>query len=334
MNMDEFTDRIMNMLAEARAKQPERRARILARSSWKETGHALLQVQFAAELVLEFDEIEDDIANSGLRLRELKPEPSARLLADRAQQVDSKLNPNNTRVEEALVKAVGGAHENLSALAWLMFSDGHMRPAFALGRVLLEASAHGFLLMNSALDICERSGHAANLDLSDLADAYRDVISPVVSEATDEERAAAADCLQEMHDIVDAARRDGKSITKARRGSPIPGHVEPQLRTEQIMNLMAEHDLGGGRDAWRWLSSAVHVRERPALLLTAGVGNIGFGLEGRSHAVSFLAPAIVAAFSTLQVFAEYQGKNTDLLDRSIELALPVLASAMGLADDA
>lgn len=89
-----------------------------------------------------------------------------------------------------------------------------------------------------------------------------------------------------------------------------------------------------GSDAWRWLSSAVRVRERPALLLTAAVGNIGFGLEGRSHAVSFLAPAIVAVFSTLQVFAEYQGKNTDLLDRSIELALPVLASAMGLSDEA
>lgn len=323
----------MNMLAESRAKQPARRAKILARSTWKDAGHSLLQVQLTAAMVLEFDEIEDDIADSGPRLRELKPEPSARLLADREQQVDSVLNPHNTRVEEALVKAIGGAHENLSALAWLMMSDGHMRPAFALGRVLLDASAHGFLLMNPALDISERSGHAANLDLSDLADAYRDVISPVVPEVSDEDLEAAEDCLQEMNDIVNAARRDGKSIKKPRNGSRIPGHVEPLLKTEQIMNLMAEHELGGGRDAWRWLSSAVHVRERPALLLTAGVGTFGFGLEGRSHAVAFLAPAIVAAFSTLQVFADYQGKNSDLLDRSIELALPVLASAMGMSDE-
>lgn len=82
-----------------------------------------------------------------------------------------------------------------------MFSNGYIRPAFALGIVLMDASAHGFLLMNSTLDICERSGHAANLDLSDLVDAYRDVISPVVPTVADEEREAVADRLHEMHDI-------------------------------------------------------------------------------------------------------------------------------------
>lgn len=61
----------------------------------------------------------------------------------------------------------------------------------------------------------------------------------------------------------------------------------------------------------------------------ARAGNLSFGLEGRSHALTFPARVIVAVFSMFQVFAEHQRKNTNLLDRSVELALPVLARRWG-----
>jgi hypothetical protein len=221
------------------------------------------------------------------------------------------------RVARVLVEA---ALDHLRGLATLLDDGQVTRPPMALARVILDATAHAYYLLEPDSGPGARLHRAVNELLDRLGEEYYDAVRSGDAERTDELRA-------EVEEIRAAVGEGEKWNWNVDRNRP------PFIGDRPVTTAEMTEALLGFRDMWGELSGVVHVKEgegwRLMLGFEAGLSNPHTGQLVAFHTL----PAVVGLVRVVEVLPSYTGWNLPESQAAIEPLLNLWADAAGFNDD-
>lgn len=295
----------------------ERQARIAAlRPQWDELGRRLLTFRDAVHRSL-VEPVTDPLAPIELRPAASDSTQAAETAARSAARLDSE----HALLEEQLRSYTGAISDHLWGLAAAMAADPPVRPAFVIGRVLLDAAAHLHHLTDPAIDAAQRTVRAVNIRLGALYDELQDF------EDGDDD---AARPRREVDDLLAAARKDGFTPIPRRRGAN-QYCLEPRVPPTGELAAELLGSLGPG--AWRTLSSTVHAQDRPVLDLSTGRGDFASSPQGRSAAALQLAASVLMCTEAIARTVRLRGLDDSLTNLAANALNTAWSAAAGLNDE-
>lgn len=260
----------------------------------------------------------------------VEPRHKAPAANDARASAERELNPNNTLLMRIAHMYVGGIVNHLGGLAALVENEVSARPAIALARVILDASAHCCHLLEPDITTEDRTLRAANIQV-DMLRAERNDLTQAPPLAEDFRTAELQRINAEISDLHRAAEADGftRSVSK---GGDVQDYLEPGRVT--IEELLSRHgDDEFYRSEWRHGSSVVHVKERTIIEFLIGSGDTKQEVHGRAYAAMKLMPAILMATEALSHAATYLGTDGRQLDRLRDQLLNYWSFSTGMRDE-
>lgn len=236
------------------------------------------------------------------------------------------VNPNNRLVLEIANGYATGLRDHLLGFVCLAVNGAPARPMLALSRVVLDAAAHLLHLLSPNIAERERIARALNIRL----EAFREEINDHAQGSTEQDELS-----EERSQLMAQAVADGfeRESRRSKTGVESPSwYVVPRHRLDDIMEeaLQGEH-----LDAWRTLSSAVHVQERPDLRFSLGLNEFQPGPDVTLMNMVHMARPLITAIEAMKAVEWYYGRRGPGVEHDglAQHALNVVAAACGMFDD-
>lgn len=237
------------------------------------------------------------------------------------------VNPDNRLVLEVANGYATGLRDHLLGFVCLAVNSAPARPMLALSRVILDAAAHLIHLLSPNIAERERIARALNIRL----EAFRQEINDHAQGSAEHDKLSEKRCELMAQAVADGFEREPM---RSKSGLESPSwYVVPRHRLDAIMEeaLQGEH-----LDAWRTLSSAVHVQERPDLRFSLGLNEFHPGPDVTLMNMLHLARPLITAIEAMKAAEWYYGRRAPSVEQDglAQHALDVVAAACGMFDDA
>jgi hypothetical protein len=233
------------------------------------------------------------------------------LLQPSHQQDRGPVLHSNRRIVEA-------ALDHLRGIAVLLADDRITRPPLALSRVVLDAAAHAYYLLEPGVAPDDRLSRALNEVLGRLGEDYNAAKRAGDSVAT-------ADAEAEIAGIFTAVGTTRKCNWN-RRHPPFLGSAP--VTAASMTRLLLE-----GASLWNELSAVVHLKEDEGWRMMLGL-QAGFeGVHRDSYIAFWTTGAVVGMARVAEALGSYAGWDLGAVLEANETLFQVFADAGGMLDE-